>query len=88
MEPTNRFFTNIETGIKYRLCTSQDNSKYHLMNGNNEVNGFYISAHTGAHIKLNTGKVLFVNSGEFYNLKDGEKVTHRKFIGFSKFSKF
>ena len=52
-----------------------------------EVNGFYISAHTGAEIKLNTGKKIFVDRLEFYNCKEGEKVTHRKFIGFSRFSK-
>lgn len=93
---TQRTFTDVETGNNCRLYTSQDASKYHLIyEGQNdkisdgsEVNGFYISAHTGAEIKLNTKKTIFVDSGNFYHLKEGEKVTHRKFVGFSKFTKF
>jgi hypothetical protein len=93
--PTNRTFRNVETGHNARLYTSHDNSQYHLIyEGQHEeiadgceVNGFYISAHTGAEIKLNTGKKIFVDRLEFYNCKEGEKVTHRKFIGFSRFSK-
>lgn len=97
MEATKRTYTNVETGYTCRLYTSCDASKFHLIYENNEptapangseVNGYYLAAHTGATIKLNTGKQVKVNSGEFYNLKDGEKVTHRKFIGFSKFTKF
>lgn len=95
MQPTQRTFTDAETGYNCRLYTSQDASKYHLIyEGQNniiadgsEVNGFYIAAHTGAEIKLNTGKKVFVDMSQFYSLKEGEKVTHRKFIGFSKFTK-
>jgi len=95
MQPTQRTFINCETGFKTRLYTSADSSKYHLIyEGQNniiadgsEVNGFYIAAHTGAEIKLNTGKKVFVDMSQFYSLKEGEKVTHRKFIGFSKFTK-
>jgi hypothetical protein len=95
MTPTQRTFTDVESGYNCRLYTSNDANKYHLIfEGQTgiiadgcEVNGFYIAAHTGAEIKLNTGKKIFVNSGQFYNLKEGEKATHRKFIGFSKFVK-
>ena len=92
---TKRFYSDVETGHFCRLCTSNDGSKYHLIyegqsdkiaNGS-EVNGFYIAAHSGAEIKLNTGKKIFVNNGQFYNLKQGEKVTHRKFVGFNRFTK-
>lgn len=96
MQATQRTYTDVETGHNCRLCTSQDNSKYHLIfEGNNpeapsdgsEVNGFYIAAHTGTTIRLNTKKEIFVGSGQYYNLKEGEKVTHRKFVGFQKFTK-
>ena len=95
MTPTQRTFTDVESGYNCRLYTSNDASKYHLIFEGQpniiadgcEVNGFYIAAHTGAEIKLNTGKKIFVSSGQFYNLKEGEKATHRKFIGFSKFVK-
>ncbi len=95
MKPTQRTYTDVENGHTCRLYTSNDASKYHLIyegqpneiaNGC-EVNGFYLAAHTGATIKTNKGNELFVNRGEFYNLKEGEEVTHRKFIGFNKFSK-
>jgi len=95
MQPTKRTYTDIETGYNTRLYTSLDGSKYHLIyEGQNdkiadgsEVNGFYISAHTGAEIKLNTGKKIFVHNGSFYQLKENEQVTHRKFVGFDKFTK-
>lgn len=94
MNPTQRTYTDAETGHNTRLYTSLDNSKFHLIYegqkdiaDGTEVNGFYISAHTGAEIKLNTGKKIFIDRGNFYHLKEGEKVTHRKFIGFSKFIK-
>lgn len=97
MEATARTYTDTETGLICRLHTSNDSSKYHLIYEGNkgendptdgtEVNGFYIAAHTGATIKLNTGKKIFVNSGEFYHLKEGEKATHRKFIGFKTFTR-
>jgi hypothetical protein len=96
MQPTQRTYTNVETKYKCRIYTSLDGSKFHLIYEDNdsnapskgsEVNGYYIAPHTGATIKLNTGKQIFVNSGEFYNYKEGENATHRKFIGFTKFTK-
>ena len=95
MTATQRTYTDIETGYNTRLYTSLDGSKYHLIYegqhdviaDGSEVNGFYISAHTGAEIKLNTGKKIKLNMGNFYHLKEGEKVTHRKFTGFNRFSK-
>lgn len=95
MLPTQRTYTDAETGYNTRLYTSQDGSKFHLIYegqpdiiaDGSEVNGFYIAAHSGAEIKLNTGKKIYVSCGSFYHLKEGEKITHRKFIGFPKFVK-
>ena len=96
MKQTQRTYTNVETGYNCRLYTSADASKHHLIyeaNGpeapaeGSEVNGFYLAAHSGATIKLNTGKQITLSMGQFYNLKDGERATHRKFTGFNKFSK-
>lgn len=83
---TNRTFTNAETGKEYILFTSQDASKYHLI-GEEEIKAFYISAHYSQTIKLNTGKVVSLGAGTFYELKDGEKVTHQKIAGRNKFTK-
>lgn len=95
MQQTQRTYTDAETGYKTRLYTSLDGSEFHLIYegqhdkiaDGSEVNGFYISAHTGAEIKLNTGKKIFIGSGNFYHLKQGEQVTARKFVGFSRFTK-
>ena len=94
MNPTQRIFENVETGESFRLYTSCDASKYHLISEGNkkrsdgtEVNGFYLAPFTGASIKLNNGKVVNIGTGQFYHLKENEKVTHRKFTGFKKFTK-
>ena len=95
MQPTQRTYTDAETGLNCRLYTSNDASKHHLIYEGQpdiiadgcEVNGFYIAAHTPATIKINGNKQVKVNTGEFYHLKENEKVTHRKFCGFSKFTK-
>jgi len=95
LQSTKRTYRNTETGDNARLYTSLDGSKFHLIYegqfnkiaDGSEVNRFYISAHTGTEIKLNTGKKIFVDRGEFYTLKEREEVTHRRFIGFKRFSK-
>ncbi len=95
MNPSNRIYTDVENGQRCRLYTSNDASKYHLIYEGQpeqiadgcEVNGFYIAAHTGAMIKTNKGKQIYVNMGQFYNLKEGEQVTHRKFTVMDKFVK-
>lgn len=95
MIQTNRNFTDVETGDVFRLYTSKDNSVYHLIAENNtnkvapgtEVNGFYISAHTSQHIKIDGKKIVYLPIGSFYNMKQGEKITHKKYTGFNKFTK-
>lgn len=95
MQATQRTFKDVETGYNFRLYTSQDASKYHLISEGQhdkmadgcEVNGFYLSAHTPTDVKVNGSKIVKLDRGEFYNLKEGERVTHRKFCGFSKFTK-
>lgn len=95
MQPTQRTFTNVETNQTCRLYTSNDASKYHLIYegqpkeiaDGSEVNGFYLAAHTGVTIKINNKKIVFISSGQFYPLKEGEKVTHKKYVGFNKFTK-
>lgn len=95
MTPTNRIFRNVENGHECRLYTSKDNSQYHLIyEGQHdiiadgcEVNGFYLLAHTGATVKVNSKKQVKIGMGEFYNLKENEKVTHIKYTGFDRFTK-
>ena len=97
MTPTNRIFEDIETNSRYRLHVDNDTHAFKLFSEKplklddpgegKEVNGFYICAHTGVTIKLNTGKSIALNPLQFYKLKEGEEVTHKKYIGFTKFTK-
>jgi hypothetical protein len=96
MHQTKRTYQDVETGRKFNLW--MDNAdNYHLIAGPPErpedcnegtaVNGFYISAHTRQTIKLNGKKLITLEMGQFYNLKAGEVITHKKYTGFSKFTK-
>ena len=95
MQPTQRTFTDIETNYKCRLYTSNDASKYHLIYegqqekiaDGSEVNGFYICAHTPITIKTNKGNEIKLSTNNFYHLKENEIVTHKKYAGFSRFTK-
>lgn len=93
---TKRSFTDVETGNKFDLYQDQSDN-YHLIapkpkesnqpNEGTEVNGFYICAHCGITLKINNTKVIKLDTGQFYNFKEGEAITHKKFVGFSKFTK-
>jgi hypothetical protein len=95
MESTSRTFKDVENGHICRLYTSKDRSVYHLIYegqdeiiaDGSEVNGFYLLAHTGGIIRLNNKKELKLNAGQFYSLKESERVTHVKYVGFSRFTK-
>ena len=93
LEPTNRSFTNIETGKKFRLYMDE-NREFALIyesNKNNmdmangtSVNGWYLSAHTSIDVKINNSKIVKIPNGSFYNLKEGETVTHSRYSGMQK----
>ena len=85
---TNREYRNVETGVIYDLHMNQTTHQYSLMSkdGINTVNGVYI-ARIQMLIKLNTGRVISLLGGEFYNLKKGEDVVSRKFEGEKRFRK-
>jgi hypothetical protein len=86
---TNREYRNVETGVIYDLYMDQTTHQYCLMSkdGINTVNGVYIAPNSNVTIKLNTGAVISLLEGEFYNLKKGEDVVSRKFSGEKRFRK-
>lgn len=91
---TQRTFEDVETGEIFALYMHPETHEYKLISdGSNklaagaEVNGFYISAHSGITIKINGKRQMFIDRGQFYNLKEGETITHKKYVGFSKFTK-
>ena len=95
MTATNRIFTDIEDNEKFRLYVNETTHEYKLeLEGKSEkyaqgtsVNGFYICAHCGVTLKINGKKQIYLPMGTFYNLKENEIITHKKFTGFKKFTK-
>ncbi len=100
MTATERKFRDIETGkvfdlfidettkSNYKLIYTSSNLKdsADMANGS-EVNGSYIAAGYPMTIKLNSKKIVYLPRGTFYNVKEGEEVTHRKYEGFKRFIK-
>ena len=95
--PTERKYKDIETNLMFTLYQDnstksfklifEDNKEYNDPANGTEVNGFYLTSFE-AHIKINGNKVVKLKPGTFYNLKEGETITHRKIIGInSKFIK-
>ncbi len=99
IKPTNRVYRNVLTDKPFRLWSNTDTHEFSLISVGTEthakgttVNGWYLAAHTSMHIKLNTGKIVYLPQGTFYNLVENEqgvieKVTHIKYCGFKRFTK-
>jgi len=94
MIATNRIYTDSGTGEKFRLHRNETNHDFSLISDGSEklakgteVKGFYLCAFDAVSIKINNSKIVNLGMGEFYNLQEGEKVTHKKFTLFKKFRK-
>jgi hypothetical protein len=96
LRKTQREFSSVETGIYYSLYMDNADRYYLIIDKNQgeksptigtQANGFFICSHTGVTIKINNTKQVALNMGTFYNLKEGEKITHKKYTGFSRFTK-
>lgn len=89
LEKTNRSFTDIETKKVFNLYRDSKTGEFVLQYDNplndydfakgTTVNGFYIAGHDDIEIKLNNGKKIKLPRGYFYNLKENEDVTHRRY---------
>lgn len=96
---TNRKYEDVETGKVFTLFMNDNTHEYRLIymdsdtnNGSDlangsEVNGFFICAHTGCTVKINGKKQVKLDKGQFYNLKESEIITHKKYTGFNRFTK-
>ena len=94
MIATNRIYTDSGTGEKFRLHRNETNHDFSLISDGSKklakgtkVNGFYLCTFDAVSIKINNSRIVNLGMGEFYNLQEGEKVTHKKFAGFKKFRK-
>lgn len=93
MQRTNRTFSDVETKEIFVLYV-KPNGNYELISDGSlkhakgtQVNGFYICAHCDVTIKINNIKAVHLKQGTFYNLKENEQITHKKYIGFNRFTK-
>jgi hypothetical protein len=91
---TQRKFTDVETNEVFHLYMHPVRHEYKLVShgsdkhcAGSEVNGFYLSAHSPMTLKINKTKLVELNTGEFYTMKEGEVITHKKYCGFTKFTK-
>lgn len=88
MNPTQRTYTDIETGEIYTLYSDDRTHQICLIaESGKKPKGFYICAHSGMTIKIDNKKQIELTNGTFYNVKEGERITHKKYIGFKRFSK-
>jgi hypothetical protein len=91
MQPTERTFTEVQSGYLCRLyrdaVTHQTKLIYELPTGNiphgTEPKNYYAS-HFEQQIKLNTGKIVTLSANTFYHCSNNERVTHRKIEGLHK----
>lgn len=81
--PSQRNYRNVETGNNYNLLVNDITHEFalHPLGDYTKPKNFFISAHTSQDIKINGRRIVYVPSGEFYEIKTGEKVTHQKYSG-------
>ena len=87
MSPTQRTYTDIETGKRFRMYTNHDHDIFKLICDGEEVGRFFACAFDSVTVRLNTGREISLSSGQFCSLKDGELITHKRYAGFKKFTK-
>lgn len=68
-----------QTQIAYGFHLITEGSK-NLAKGS-EVNGFYLCPFDSCSIKINGEKIVKLSMGEFYNLKEDETITHKRWAG-------
>lgn len=92
--PTQRRFIDVETKEVFRLYSNENSSTFKLISDGSkkfakgtEVNGFFICSHTPCEIKINNKKIIKLDRTQFYTIKEEEKVTHKKYCGFDRFTR-
>jgi hypothetical protein len=88
-QPTQRTYRNAETGEYFRMYHHPSTGANKLINETTgrEITMFYACAFTGTDVKLNTGEVFNLSSGEFVEQTANRKVTHKKFFIQKRFTK-
>ena len=87
---SNRKYTNVETGEVFTLYKDNITSNIKLVSDttkNELINDFYVCGFDSVTIKINNRKEIKLGAGDFYFIKQGETVTHKKYAGFKNFTK-
>lgn len=91
---TNKVYKDIETNEKFCLWTDSDTHEFKLISDGSKihakgttVNGWYLCTFDNVTIKINNTRVIKLKQGTFYNMKEGETITHKKFAGQKKMIK-
>lgn len=88
LKQTERSYRNIDDDKLYRLYMDNITHNYALINQDTIIqDNFYLAAHTAVEIKINNSRIISLNRGFFCCLKPNEKVTHKKYAGFKRFTK-
>ena len=83
-----RTYSNVETGEQYQLIYDSVKGAHIVTDAKgNDIPHFYACGFDGVTIRVNSGKEIKLSMSQIYVFKQGEKATHKKYAGFSKFSK-
>lgn len=87
--PTERTYQHVFTGDKFRLYESDKTGKTKLLNESTgeEPEAFYTSAFTGVTLRLKDKQEIYLKAGQFLPINSSNPITHKKYIGFKKFTK-
>lgn len=97
MRPTQRSYSDIETNEKWNYqvndvtgdhCLKMVEYQGELATAlGTECHSFYACGFDSVTIKINNKKEVKLSTGDFYTIKEGEKITHKKYAGFKRFTK-
>lgn len=88
-QPTARTYANVETRQIFRMYQHSDTKALKLINEqtHEDVSNFYICAFTDCEVKLNTGEIVSLQQGTFFQQTAERKVAARKFCSEKRFRK-
>jgi hypothetical protein len=83
-----RTYSNYNTGERFEMFVDSDTHKHVLINPINgeRINAFVLCAFSAIDYKTAKGKIIGLSIGEFLPNPNNE-ITHKRFLGFSRFVK-
>lgn len=87
--PKERTYQHVFSGDKFRLYESDKTGKTKLINESTgeEPEAFYACALIGVTLRLKDKQEIYLKAGQFLPINTNNPITHKKYIGFKRFSK-